>query len=622
MFRIIKCIALLFCMGYNAPCMAQSGYWQQAIDYKMDVTLNPSTHQVIGKAVIRYTNHSPDTLRRLFLHTYWNAFMPGSNMDNRSRDFGTVETGKGRDSTPRYDWDSRIKDRIEKLTTPEQGFTRITSCTMAGKELKLKDYETICEVIPDRPVLPGQSVTLSVSWESQVPVQVRRSGRYNKEGVAYTMTQWYPKFAAYDARGWHPDLYTGREFYGTWGNYTVNITLPADFKVGAGGILQNAGEIGWGYDAEGSELKDIPNKSRTWKFVANKVHDFAWAADTGFIHFSRRLEKGPILHFIFKNNEATNSRWKGVADTCAMVYPFIRENFGPYAWSDYTFIQGGDGGMEYAMATMIQNPSINTAIHEWMHSWYQHLLGTNENRYPWMDEGFTSFAEARISHSIYKNRQVPSHWVNMVGYMMYTKGKFEEPLSTPASFLRTNQAYNYGSYSKGAMLLVMLGYIAGNEHLSQIMLDYYDAWAFRQPGPDDFLKIAEKRSGLQLAWFMDLWINTTKQVNYGIDTVMVQGDKAAISIKRIGEIPMPLDIMITYSDGQKEWHYVPLDLMFGIKPPEKGETRVDYQPQKWANRSILLQLAPSGKAISKIEIDPENRLADVDITNNTWQQNR
>ncbi len=150
----------------NLNVNGQKNYWQQQVDYQIDATLNVDNHKLTGKEVIRYTNNSPDTLKKIFIHTYWNAFKPGSNMDNRSKEFGTIEVSKGRDGTPRFDWDSRIKDRIGKLLTGEEGYTRITSCKMGGIELQKRDFETICELTPTKHVLPGQTIILTVVWES------------------------------------------------------------------------------------------------------------------------------------------------------------------------------------------------------------------------------------------------------------------------------------------------------------------------------------------------------------------------------------------------------------------------------------------------------------------------
>jgi hypothetical protein len=595
--------------------MAQSGYWQQKIGYKMEVQLDVNTNKLNGKQEIKYTNNSPDTLYRLFFHTYWNAFQPGSSMDVRSQELGKTQVGTNRDGSPRWDWDTRVRDRIGELQPEETGFTQIKSLTIAGRAQTLKEHETITEIILDKPILPRQTVTIQTQWEGQVPIQIRRSGRDNTEGVRFTMTQWYPKMAAYDKNGWHPNPYVAREFYGVWGDFEVNITLDKEYKLGASGVLLNAAEIGWGYDKEGSPLKPTSSALRTWKFKAENVHDFAWAADPGYKHITRQTDKGPLLRFIYKDVPGADRLWKGTADTCAMSYPYIRDNFGAYPWPVYSFIQGGDGGMEYAMATMVRSHSLGTAVHEWMHSWYQQLLGTNESLYGWMDEGFTSFAESRTLHQV---RQAGG-WPLQGSYLSYinlARSRFEEPLTTHADHFNTNLAYGAASYSKGAVFLGQLGYIVGEENLSKILLAYYDQWKFKSPDADDFLRVAEKVSGIELDWYKEYWVNSTKTIDYKIDSLWMDENGTHIRVARAGAMPMPIDVSLTFKDGTQETHYVPLNLMYGEKPREGNGEWFAYPAQRWTHRDAVITTKRRLLDIAVVEVDPSMRMADIDRRNN------
>jgi hypothetical protein len=210
------------------------------------------------------------------------------------------------------------------------------------------------------------------------------------------MSQWYPKLCEYDNDGWNPNQYVAREFYGVWGDFDVTINIDKEYKLGGTGMLVNANEIGWGYDKPGTDLKPISNAKRTWHFVGNNIHDFVWAADPDYKHIVRKVTNGPDIHVIYNDKPADtrdDSAWTVIADAAVKVLPFIEKNFGKYPYPQYSFIHGGDGGMEYPMATLIVSPSLGTAFHEWMHSWYQMMLGTNESLYAWMDEGFTSYAE-------------------------------------------------------------------------------------------------------------------------------------------------------------------------------------------------------------------------------------
>jgi hypothetical protein len=194
--------------------------------------------------------------------------------------------------------------------------------------------------------------------------------------------------------------YVAREFYGVWGDFDVTISIDKSYKLAGTGLLTNAAEIGWGYDAPGTELKSTSAAKRSWHFVGNNIHDFVWAADPDYKHIVRKVTNGPTIHVVYNDKpEETkdDSAWTIVANTAVKVLPFIEKNFGKYPYPQYSFIHGGDGGMEYPMATLMVSASIGTAIHEWMHSWYQMMMGTNESLYAWMDEGFTSYAEDLVT---------------------------------------------------------------------------------------------------------------------------------------------------------------------------------------------------------------------------------
>ncbi|CAN5776936.1 M1 family metallopeptidase [soil metagenome] len=611
-----KALMGIVAMLSSIPNNAQTNYWQQHVIYRMDVQLNVATNIITGKQNIVYTNNSPDTLKKLFFSLYYNAFQPNSMMDVHSRSTEFLVIGhdaKGKDVT---DFDSRFKYRIPNMTPAEQGYCHITSLSVAGKSQKFKEQETVLEVVLDKPILPKQTVTLNTEFQSQVPRLSRRSGRDSQEGVRYSLGQWYPKLNEYDNEGWHPDDYVAREFYGPWGDFEVNITLDKNYKIGASGVLQNAAEIGWGYDKEGSPLKPIAGNTRTWNFKAENVHDFAWVADPEYIHFTRRVNKGLLLHFIYKFTDSLQQKkWHDIADSTVLAYPYMAKTFGDYPYPVYSFLHGGGGGTEYPMATMLRGAGLDGAIHEWMHSWYQMMLGTNENLYAWMDEGFTSYADARVQ----------AHLKNDIGffykdeydrYFRLAKSQFAEPMSTHANFFATNMAYNSNSYNKGAVFVEQLGYITGADTRDKILLEYYRQWRFKHPTPANFMKVAEEVSGLELKWYKDFWVNTIKTIDYKIDSLWSHGYSTFVRSKRLGDIPMPLDVQLTFKDGAKEMHYVPLNMMYGNKPAEDATPRIIYKPQPWTDREIIIATQKRINDITVVEIDPSLRMADVDRKNN------
>lgn len=610
-------VVLLPLFSYSQP-----GYWQQKIKYVMDVNLDVATNKMTGKQQITYTNNSPDTLHKLFFHLYWNAFKPGSMMDMAIRFSENITIGKNAKGDRSSDFDRRFKKKIYEMTPEETGWCHVTSLSVNGKKQLIKEYETVLEVQLSRPMPPKTTVHIETRFESQVPKLSRRSGRDSDEKIRYSMGQWYPKLAEYDKLGWNADDYISREFYGVWGDYDVRLTLDKDYKVGATGELQNVADIGWGYDREGTPLKKITGSKRTWKFVGKNIHDFVWSADTAYKHITRKVQNGPLLHFIYRQDTAIEKLWQTTADTCAMVFPYLSKTFGRYPYPVYSVLHGGGGGTEYPMATLVRNGNLETAIHEICHSWYQMMLATNENLYAWMDEGFTNYAQAKALAWMRKKNFFEG--ISEYGsYANLVYSPFDEPMCTHANFFTTNFVYNTNSYTKGKLFLLQLGYIAGEKKLEKIMKEYYNRWAFKHPTPDDFIKVAEQVSGMQLQWYKQYMVNTIKTIDYSVDTVWEQGGETNIGLRSLGEMPMPIDVQVTFKDSSKTIYYIPLNLTYGAK--EKEDEMAQFKQQEvWGFMQPIYVLPIKEKIgdILKIEIDASGRMADVNRMNNTWKQGK
>jgi len=620
---------------------AQADRWQQHIDYKINAALDVATNIVKGTEEIVYTNNSPDTLRKVYFHMYWNAFAPNSAMDIRSRELGknylsvkrgapitSASTMTGQDNV--QDWDRRVKDRIQKLAPNEVGYQRVSQILINGKAQKLVEHETILEVQLTQAIAPKTTAKLVLQFEAQVPVQIRRSGRDNAEGVRYSMSQWYPKMVEYDYQGWNTNVYIAREFYGVWGNYDVNIQLDKNYMVAATGVLQNPKAM-----ANAAGLK-------SWNFKGNNIHDFVWAADDHFKHLSKEVRKGLTLHVYYKEKTAVeDSAWANVLWAAEKALPYMEKKFGAYPYPQYSFIQGGDGGMEYAMATLLKGPGLGTVFHEWMHNWYQHVLGNNESLYPWMDEGFASFAEDDISFWYEQNVATQSPFIseaakrqlllnkeknktylpyiqygNYGSYMALAKSNIEEPMSTHSDHYNTNFAYSSAAYSKGATLLGYLGYVMGDSLRDATLINYYNTWKFKHPNANDFFRVAEKTSGIQLQWVKEYWVNSTKTIDYGLNDIQAENNTAIISIQRYGKMPSPIEVLITYKDGSTELHYIPLDLMLANKVAETTENRIVHPEWKWVQPTYTFETSKPINALKTIEIDPSFRMPDLNRSNN------
>ncbi|MEQ5791075.1 M1 family metallopeptidase [Muricauda sp. NFXS6] len=588
--------------------------WQQHVDYTMDVKMDVKTFQYTGTQKLVYTNNSPDELSRVFYHLYYNAFQPGSEMDIRLQNIKDPDKRMMEDG----------KSRIASLSDDEMGYLHAKSLTQDGQPVTFTEEGTILVVDLAKPIPSGGKTTLEMSFEGQVPLQIRRSGRNSREGVALSMSQWYPKLSEYDFEGWHPNPYIAREFHGVWGDFDVKITLDKDYTVGGSGYLQNPQEIGHGYETPGTKVK-TKGKTLTWHFKAPQVHDFMWAADPEYIHDTYEMEDGPTLHFLYKDNPEFNENWKKLQPKTAEAMTFFSKNVGKYPYEQYSVIQGGDGGMEYAMSTLITGERefgslVGVMVHEMAHSWFQHVLANNESKHEWMDEGFTSFISSLCMNQIMEqNKQNPFEG-SYRGYYALVNSGLEMPQSTHADRYTTNFAYGVAAYSKGSIFLSQLGYVIGQDKLMETIQKYFEDFKFKHPVPNDIKRTAEKVSGMELNWYLTDWTQTTNTIDYGIKSVEADGENTKVTMERIGEMPMPLDILVVGKDGTQETYYVPLRMMFGEKDnPYPNLERTVLEDWPWAFPTYEFTLDMPLENVQAIMIDPSQLMADVDGENNVYQ---
>ena len=609
-----KLVFALLCGISTLIAQNNTSYWQQHVDYTMDVKMDVETYQYNGTQKLVYTNNSPDALSRVYYHLYFNAFQPGSEMDMRLQ---TIEDG-----------DKRMldegKSRIASLSEDQIGYLHVTSLTQDGTKVSFNEEETILVVDLAKPIPPGGKTTFEMTFNGQVPEQIRRSGRNNKDGVALSMSQWYPKLAEYDFEGWHPNPYIAREFHGVWGDFDVKITIDKNYTLGGTGYLQNPNEIGHGYEDSGVKVK-TKGKTLTWHFKAPMVHDFMWAADPEYVHDILKMDNGTTLHFLYKNDEKFEETWKKVQPLTAKAMTFFNNNIGQYPYKQYSVIQGGDGGMEYAMSTLITGGDkpgsvVGTMIHELAHSWFQHVLATNEAKHEWMDEGFTSFISALCSNSILEKNLDNPFERSYQGYYYLVKSGKEQPQSTHADRYQYNMPYSIAAYSKGAIFLSQLGYVIGQDKLMETIRKYFEDFKFKHPVPNDIKRTAEKVSGMELDWYLTDWSMTTNTIDYGIKDVVEENGKTKIILERIGLMPMPLDILVVDSNGNQETYYVPLRMMRGEKEnPYPNLQRTVVEDWPWAHPTYELVLDKPITDIAGVLIDPSKLMADVNQENNSYQ---
>ena len=595
------------------------GYWQQEVYYTMKIDMDTKNHRFRGHQVLRYKNNSPDTLTKVYYHLYFNAFQPGSMMDIRSRHIA--------------DPDTRVMDRIYQISRNEIGYHRIHRLTQNKKKLSFEVEGTILIAYLANPIPPGGESILEMNFSSQIPLQIRRSGRDNKEGIAYSMTQWYPKICAYDEKGWHPNPYIGREFYGVWGTFDVTINMDKDYIIAASGVLQNPDEVGYGYTEH--DIIKKRSKKLSWHFVAEKVHDFFWAADPDYTHRIYPVNNQLNLHFFHQTNplalNADESKqaelldnWNQLPDYTIQAFDYMNKHFGMYPYPHYSIVQGGDGGMEYPMGTLITgNRSlkslIGVTVHELVHSWYQGVLATNEARYAWMDEGFTTYATNRLINDLDNNPKDNPHTSAYRGYQFLIEKGLEEPLSTHADHFNLNMAYGIASYSKGAIFLHQLDYIVGRKIFDQGMKHYFNTWKFSHPTDHDFIRIMEKESDMVLDWYLEYWVYSTKTIDYAIDSVSSDDKKTIIILQRVGDMPMPIEVEVALSNGTVIRYYIPLVMMRGEKTFKEGHQVEQLADWAWVNPSYTFTIKKAKEEIISISIDRHIYMADINLENNIWK---
>lgn len=617
-----KSILAICGLALALSVQAQDNHWQQQADYQMNVTMNVKNFQYKGVQKVTYINNSPDTLTTVFFHLYFNAFQPNSEMDANLQSLpdpdGRMATNIGTPQRPIYE------SRIAKLNPNEIGYLRVKKLTQDGVPATISHESTILKVTLPTPILPHSRTVLGLDFEGQVPVMIRRAGRNSPDGVALSMAQWYPKMVAYDHKGWHTTEYLGREFYGVWGNFDVKITLDKTYLVGASGVLQNPNEIGFGYEDKGVKVPTTKSATKTWHFIAERVHDFTWAADPQYVHDKHQLADGKTIHFIYKKYKDT---WKQIQEPMLKVFDYYNQLIGKYPWPQYSFIQGGDGGMEYAMCTlMVGNEKyerlVGTAAHELAHAWFQHLLATDEAAYPWMDEGFTSYIEYLAEHQILKTKKTANPFESAYkGYFGLVKSGFQEPTITHSDRFATNYAYSVTAYYKGLLFLTQLDYLMGNEALQKTLKRYYNEYAFKNPTPNDFIRIAEKVSGMQLQWFLNEFMETDHTADYAISKVEGKGNKTEVTLKRVGRLPLSIDLWVTDKADNIRYVYIPLRMTYAEKPNTyPAYPRTVLPAWGWGNPTYTFTLDMPLEDIKSITLDPENKSVDTDKENNSFSK--
>ncbi len=507
-----KSLLLLFTVIFLRTASAQSGYWQQEVNYTIDVSLDDRENSLNGFEKIDYTNQSPDTLRFIWFHCWPNAY----KNDKTAYTDQTLENG----STKFYFSGPDEKGYINRLDFKVNGIT-------APVEDHPQHIDILKVNLPS-PLAPGQHITITTPFHVKLPYNFSRGGH---DGQSYQATQWYPKPAVYDRNGWHPMPYLDQgEFYSEFGSFDVRITVPVNYVVAATGVLQDQAEKDWlrsrsAFTWEpvkqkekmaGGQLKttyrqfpESAKETKTLQYKQDRIHDFAWFADKRFIvnHDSCRLASGRVIDVYTYYTPAHREIWRNsVTDAKAAVRHYSAA-VGEYPYPLVQVVQGPEsfgGGMEYPTITVI-SPTDDakgldkTIAHEIGHNWFYGILASEERLHPWMDEGINSFYEARYSLAKYGRE---AQWERIL-FETKAATKTDQPIELPAEkFSEAN--YNLVAYYKTAEWLRYLESQLGTGTFDKAMQEYYRQWQFKHPQPEDFKKVMESVSEKNLDNVFDL----------------------------------------------------------------------------------------------------------------------
>lgn len=556
-------LPILFCV-FATTGRGQENYFQQRVDCDITATLNTTDKTLSGKAVIDYTNNSPDTLREMYFHLWTNAYKNGKTALSRqfiSRKNSKLYFAKKADRGGYEEVQFIINDEIQQYEVHNGNIDVV--------RVKLKN-----------PLLPGSKTRIEVPFVEKIPKPFSRIGRGDH---SYQMSQWYPKPAVYDKNGWHPMPYLDLgEFYSEFGDYKVTLTLPANFTVAATGTLQTASELEVMADnikltnelvAKGDfsspTLAPMPvTSTKTLTWTAENVHDFAWFAHTNFLIMEDvlTLSSGNEVKTYAYFTPAVAKSWQHAIKYVTRSVAFYSEHVGEYPYPQATAVYGpldAGGGMEYPMVTIINvhsdTASIDNVItHEVGHNWFYGILASNERYYPWMDEGVNSFYEQRYMdqyHPDLKTRtnksglELPKLDTDKIVYTYQARHHYNQPLG-----LHSDQyaAVNYGVdiYQNTAWMLTLMERRLGTWMFDKAMKRYYDEWKFRHPGPEDMRQVFERTTNQDLGWFFSDAMQWLPNVDYTLDRVESDGQNASLLItNRRGAPNTPFSIT-GFKDGK------------------------------------------------------------------------
>jgi hypothetical protein len=592
-----------FRRGYGMGTRDSSGapgarYWSQRVDYKIEASLNPANNVLRGTETITLHNSTPDTLKSIVVRLYQNYFTP------------TVE-------------------RTDYITDVTSGIT-IERLSVNGSPIDLNDRkqynldERIATVTPASRIAPGSTATLDVAWHFTVPnvdttERGERMGRWGS--YLYQVAQWYPQVAMYDElRGWDTDQYLGNaEFNNQFGSFDVRITAPGGWLVGATGHLENPGDVysqrtrdrlaqamqadSTIHVVEASERGSsatAKGNTLTWHFTAPLVNDFAFVASRDYVMDATHVEipgRGTIPVFALYLPQHTNYRTNNTVRSGKLALEQHSRFLFPYEFSQLTIADGPETGMEYPMI-LFNSSRQSTVVHEAGHQWFPMMVGSNETRYGFMDEGFNEYIDAPANANITKQPISRESWA--ASYRRYAGTELEAPMMWLNDYMGPGSGV--ATYGKAPTALHALGGIVGDTAVQQALSHYAVAWKYKHPTPYDFFFSMNKSLGRNLDWFWYEWFFTTYTFDQSIKSVAVDGSDAVITVYDKGDMVEPVIAKVDFTDGSTRTVVNPAEAWFG------------------GTRTLAIRVPLGGKTLKSVTLDPENRFQDLSRGDNSWSR--
>jgi hypothetical protein len=576
-------------------------YWQQRADYTITAALDTGTTELTGSVEIRYRNNSPDTLRYVWIQADQNLYRTGS---------------KGSALFPA---DSRWGVR------GFQGGYTFTDVRVNGSSVRPRINDTMMRLDLPSPLAPrGGRATIAIRYSFKVPEH--GSDRMGRDSLLFELAQWFPRMAVYDdVRGWNADPYLGQgEFYLEFGDYDYSVTVPAGYIVAGSGVLQNPGEVLTAEQrrrlasaARSSDVVQIISEAeaavsktakrpgtKTWRFRAENVHDVAWAGAPDF-RWDATSWNGILAQAYYEFPKAGKA-WEHAAEQTQWTIRQYSQLFFPYPWPQATSVAGPVGGMEYPMFVMVDygddDPAsiFGTINHEHGHEWFPMIVGSNERRYAWMDEGFNTYLNAFAAEARYPGRNAYPR--DLANWSRAVTDGTQAPLMTAPDNIESSALGPMGYRKPAVVLLTLRNHVIGADLFDAAFREYTRVWAFKHPTPGDFFRSIENSTGEDLSWFWRSFFYTADVLDIGLEsasTRTVDGQTfATITLRRNTSIVFPVKLRVAYADGTNEDFSLPVSI--------------------WARGNRFDAVIPVRGTVTGVRLWPDPSVPDWNPSNDTW----